>query len=198
MFYTNSKFAKDNLYEKNVNIKLLGFAAYPLLHKPLAMDKVHDVVVVGHANRLRKSIIRKLQSKFNVGLYGSGWGEGHREVHGQDHVRALNSGKIYLSFAKTAANYINVKVGLFEAMACNTCVVVQAFDEINDYFKPGLEILTYKDTRDLVDLISYYVKNDKMRNWISNNGYEKVIKDHTWAKRLDGVLKDIQKIKNRS
>lgn len=196
LFYTNSKFALDNLYPKIGNAKLMPFAALPDLHKPMDIEKKYDVVVVGHAKPDRKKIIGKLAKKFKVGLFGAGWGRENSEVHGLAHIQAINSGKIYLSFAKTMASYVNVKVGLFEAMACKTCVAVQSFNEIDSYFKPGLEILTYNNISDLENLIGYYTQNDRVRNWIAENGYVKLLLSHTWEKRWETVLKDIQNFKN--
>lgn len=196
LFYTNSWYALNNLYDENTNIKLLPFAAYTKLHRPLeSIEKIYDVVIVGHANSERKKLVKKLKKYFKVGFFGSGWSRDYKEVHGEEHVKAINSGKIYLSFSKTAANYLNVKVGLFEAMACRTCVVTQMFAEIGFHFRPGLEILEYKDDK-LIELISYYIKNDKLRNWIVDNGYNRLLQDHTWEKRWQKVLDDIKNIKH--
>lgn len=197
LFYTNSYYALNNLYDENINIKLLPFAAYTKLHRPLENEeKIYDVVIVGHANRERKKLIKKLTKYFKVGLFGSGWGKEYKEVHGEEHVKAINSGKIYLSFSQTAANYLNVKVGLFEAMACRVCVVTQMFEEIESYFKFGLEILGYKNDEMLVDLIDSYKKNERLRNWIANNGYNRLLQEHTWEKRWQKVLDDIKNIKH--
>lgn len=196
LFYTNSQYALNNLYSKQVNIKLLPFAASPRLYRPLNdVDKIYDVVVVGHARPKRIKTIKKLKKHFEVGLYGNGWGDEHNSVHGEEHVKAINSGKTYLSFSETAAGYMNVKVGLFEAIACKSCVITQMFDEMELYFKYGLDILGYKNENILVDLISNYLENEKMRNWISQNSFKKFINEHTWNKRWIKVLKDIQNFK---
>jgi len=195
LFYTNSTYALNNLYSKKTNIKLLPFAASTKLHKPLPTSKKkYDVVVVGHARPDRVKVIKKLKKYFNVGLFGEGWGDGCKSVNGEDHVRAINAGKMYLSFSGTIAGYINMKVGVFEAVACKSCVVTQIFDEMESFFKYGLDILGYQDDDMLINLINCYTKNDRLRNWIVNNSYEKLIKEHTWTKRWVAVLNDIKKI----
>jgi len=196
LFYTNSQFALDNLYPKGeTNIKLLPFAASPRFHRPLGhINKVYDVVVIGHARPERVHIVRKLKKYFTIGLFGSGWGKEYRSVHGEEHVRAINSGKIYLSFSQTVGGYKNVKVGIFEAVACKSCVVTQMFNEIESYFKYGIDILGYTNSDMLIDLITTYSKNAKLRNWISNNGYNRLLNEHTWEKRWGGILNDIRKI----
>jgi len=198
LFYTNSQYALDNLYSKReTNIKLLPFAASPKLHRPLNnIDKIYDIVVVGHARPERVKIVKKLKRYFSIGLFGSGWGVAYKDVHGEDHVKAINSGKIYLSFSKTVSNYTNVKIGIFEAIACKTCVATQIFDEMESYFKYGIDILGYKNDDMLIDLIATYKKNEKLRTWISLNGYNRLLQEHTWEKRWGKVLNDIKKIKH--
>jgi glycosyltransferase involved in cell wall biosynthesis len=195
LFYTNSQYALSNLYSRKTNVKLLPFAASPKLHRPLDVNKIYDIVVVGHARPERIKIIKRLKKYFNVGLFGNGWGSEYKSVHGEDHVRAINSGKLYLSFSETAAGYKNVKIGIFEAIACKTCVVTQIFNEMESYFKYGIDILGYSNDDILVDLVNNYINNDKLRDWIINNSYKKLLREHTWIKRWETVLDNIRKCK---
>jgi spore maturation protein CgeB len=193
LFYTNSKFALTNLYSPPTNIHLLPFAASPRLHRPLpAVEKIYDIVVVGHARPERVKIVKKLQKLFKVGLFGAGWDPSTKSVHGEDHVRAINSGKMYLSFAETVAGYNNVKVGLFEAIACRTCAVTKLFDETESYFKYGVDLLGYENDADVIDLVGVYSNNSKLRNWITDNSYKRLLLEHTWKKRWEMVLNDIE------
>lgn len=194
VFYTNSQYSLMNHYTKNTNIKLLPFAASTRSHRPLVeIKKKYDIVVIGHARPKRVKTIKKLKKHFNVGLFGNGWGKKYKSVHGEEHVKAINSGKMYLSFSETVAGYMNVKVGIFEAIACKTCVVTQLFEEMESYFKYGIDILSYTNDNMLIDLIDTYIHNDKLRTWIANNSYQRLLRDHTWAKRWENVLNDVQK-----
>ena len=196
LFYTNSQYALSNLYSRRANIKMLPFAASTRLHRPLDdIDKIYDIVVVGHARPERVKTIKKLKKCFNVGLFGNGWGSEYKSVYGEEHVKAINSGKMYLSFSETAAGYMNVKVGIFEAIACKTCLVTQMFDEMESYFKYGIDILGYVNDDMLVNLINTYINNERLRNWIANNSYSRLLLEHTWTKRWEMVLDDIQKCK---
>jgi spore maturation protein CgeB len=195
LFYTNSLYAFKNLYSKKNNIGLLPFAASTSFHRPLDQEKTFDVVVVGHTRPERLKVVNKLKRHFNVGLFGRGWGKGSKIVNGKEHVKAINSGKIYLSFSKTNAGYVNVKVGIFEAIACKSCVVTEMFDEMELYFSYGVDILGYVNREILVDLIETYLTNERLREWIANNSYRRLLEEHTWIKRWEEVLKDIEKCK---
>lgn len=196
LFYTNSQYAFLNLYSEGANVRLLPFATSTKLFRPLNdIDKMYDIVVVGHAHPKRIETVKKLKKYFNVGLFGNGWGSDYKEVHGENHVKAINSGNMYLSFAETAAGYMNVKVGVFEAIACKICVATQLFGEMESYFKYGVDILGYVDDDTLVNLIDAYLKNDRLRSWIANNSYGRLLREHTWTKRWEVVLNDIQRCK---
>ncbi|RAZ93259.1 spore maturation protein, partial [Klebsiella oxytoca] len=75
--------------------------------------KKYDVVIVGHARKERMETVNRLSLKYRIGTYGNGWKDSLGVVNGIEHVKAINSGKMYLSFAATMAGYENVKVGIF-------------------------------------------------------------------------------------
>ncbi len=198
IYYTNSRYSLENQYDKNkVNIKLLPFAASTKHHYFMPeIERKYDIVVIGHAREDRKKIIKNLSAlNYKIGLYGNGWENGQGCVNGINHTKAINSGKIYLSFAKTVAGYNNVKVGLFEALACNTCVVTQHMDELNNYLKIGEEIVCYNSEEDLIVKIKYYLENDVEREKVQKASYERFLKEHTYQHRAIKILKDIEKIK---
>lgn len=194
IYYTNSKYAQDNLYSPPINVKLLPFGASPRFHYPMDVKKKYDVVVVGHANTKRKEVIQHIKKEgFKVGLYGRGWRRFHNPVYGTNQVKAINSGKVYLSFSETEAGYINVKVGLFEAIACKSCVFTERFDEMKLYFEDGKEIVGYESITELITLLHRYLGNNKLRQKIIDNSYKMFLRKHTWERRLRRVLNDIQK-----
>ena len=197
IFYTNSKYSFLSEYpETGANIRLMPFAASKKHHYYMPQIKrKYDVVVVAHAREDRLPIIEKLEKICKVGAYGAGWKNSLGEVNGSAHVKAINSGKMYLSFAKTVAGFDNVKVGLFEAMACNQVVITSYMEELQDYFDIGTEILCYKTEDELYDIISYYLNNEIEREKIRQRGYARFLKNHTYEMRWNEVLKEVYKNK---
>lgn len=113
------------------------------------------------------------------------------EVHGEDHVVAINSGTVYLSFARTMAGFTNVKVGVFEAAACGACILVQDFSEIHEYFEPGKEIVTYTSEADAVAKAHHLCRNRRTASQIGEAARRRVLLEHSWEHRWQNVLKDI-------
>ena len=197
LFYTNSKYSMVNQYDsEKVSIHLLPFAASTDHHFYMPeMEKDYDLVVVGHARQDRLGVIRELSKKFKVGIYGRGWESGLGEVHGVQHTKAINGGLMYLSFAKTIAGYQNVKVGIFEAIACNQVVITSYIEELNDYFEIGKEIICYKDDSELPGIIEYYLGHEEEREAIRKKAYDRFLREHTYLSRWKKVKDDINRIK---
>jgi polysaccharide pyruvyl transferase WcaK-like protein/ubiquinone/menaquinone biosynthesis C-methylase UbiE/glycosyltransferase involved in cell wall biosynthesis len=197
LFYTNSKYSLANQYDrKKTKIRLLPFAASTDHHFYMPdIEKKYDLVVVGHAREDRCRVIRELSKSFKIGVYGSGWDTGLGEVNGLEHTKAINGGLMYLSFSKTVAGYNNVKVGLFEAMACNQVVITGYMEELNDYFDIGKEIICYKNESELPGIIEYYLEHENEREAIRKNAYARFLKEHTYLSRWKTVKADIGAIK---
>lgn len=193
LFYTNSKYSFSNEYPKTgANVKIMPFAASTKHHYYMPnVERKYDVVVVAHAREDRLPIIEKLENLCSVGTYGHGWKHSLGVVNGKAHVKAINSGKMYISFSKTIAGFDNVKVGLFEAMACNQVVITSYMEELQDYFDIGTEIICYKSEDELYDLVKYYLEHEAEREVIRQRGYSRFLNDHTYKQRWNNVLKDI-------
>jgi len=201
LYYTNAEVSVAQYAEIGVIARLLPFAASPSFHRPLPdVKKIYDIIIVGHPRADRLAVVKELDKHFKVGLYGKGWKRWGvfprgRQVNGEEQVRALNSGKAYLSFSKTVAGYINVKVGLFEAIACGAAVFTEEFPEMDKYFTYGKEIVGYSTLEELVHKLKRYINHPSDLTTLAENGRARLLRDHTWAKRWQQVLGDVDKAK---
>lgn len=187
-YFTNSAYSLTQQYTTK-DVYLLPFAASPSLHFPEPkIKKIYDVVVVGEYRWDRKATVDALQKNFRVGLYGPGWGSKIKNVEGKEHREAMNFGKIYLSFSKTAAGFMNVKIGLFEAAACRRVLVTQRFPEVQRYFEDKKEIILYENIPDLISQIGIILKNPKMIETLAENSYQRCLREHTWERRWKYVF----------
>jgi len=84
-----------------------------------------------------------------------------------------------------------IKARHFEIPACGGFLMTSMADNLGDYYKVGEEIAVYKDTKDLIEKIKYYLKNDQKRKKIAEAGYLRTIKDHTYQKRFADIFKKI-------
>lgn len=201
LYYTNAEVSLRQYEEIGVKARLLPFAASASFHRPMPeVKKAYDVIIVGHPRADRLAVVKELDKHFKVGVYGKGWRylgifPRGRQVNGEEHVKALNSGKAYISFSKTVAGYINVKVGLFEAVACGTPVFTEEFPEMEKYFKYGKEIVGYDSIPELVTKLKDYLGHPSKLATLASNARERLLREHTWVRRWEQVLRDAKEAK---
>ncbi len=198
LFYTNARSSIPDYEAIGVKARLLAFAGLPEFHRRIpGVRKRFDVVVVGGARPERIGFIENLRARgISVGVYGGGWPRSGlfrtKAVHGEAQVRAINSGKIYLSFSKTTAGFVNVKAGIFEAAACGACILTERFPEMEYYFKYDKEILGYDSFEEAVNLIKRYVSADGLYREVAGRCYRRFLAEHTWHHRWQKVLADVE------
>jgi len=203
LYYTNAEVSLADYKRIGCEARLLPFAASPRFHRVLPeVPKKYDCIIVGHPRADRLAAVALLDKHFKVGLYGRGWKycgliPRGRQVNGREQVVALNTGRTYLSFSRTVAGFINVKVGLFEAVACGTPVFTEEFPEMQKYFRYDEEIVGYNSLPELVNKLKDHLAHPEKLQALSAKARERLLREHTWKKRWEGVLDDVQNFRQR-
>ncbi|HED12554.1 MAG TPA: hypothetical protein ENI62_02695 [Gammaproteobacteria bacterium] len=65
---------------------------------------------------------------------------------------------------------------------------------IDKLFDPGREIICYTDGADLDDKVNYYLAHPEKRQSVIEQGRERILQDHTYAKRLISLLTELDKL----
>ena len=63
----------------------------------------------------------------------------------------------------------------------------------SDWFIDGHEIVLFKNNNDLLSKINYYLNNDQERMRICNNGFKRLVKEHTYEHRVKKFIKTFDK-----
>ena len=167
--------------------------------------RIYDVSHIGgytprHSKGNKK--LEKLAKEIKVDF----WGYGEKTLLPTSPIRQNFHGqawgrKMYEIFAKSkivinrhinvAGNYAN-NMRMFEATAMGTLLITDTKKNMNDFFNIGKEVVTYKDSDDLIKKVGYYLRHNKERERIANAGQKRTLKDHTYdvrMKELDKILK---------
>tara|TARA_B100002052_G_C15880141_1_gene598836 strand:- start:1898 stop:2983 length:1086 start_codon:yes stop_codon:yes gene_type:complete len=146
----------------------------------------------------RRRYLTNLCKKFNVAIYSPDYetidnypilkknykGTAHREKM----IKAISASKISLNFhGQTVQSGGNLK--LFEIPATNTLQIVDRYN--SNWFQEGKEIVSFDDLNDLIKKIEYYLDNEVDRKKIAKAGQIRVYEQHTYAKRMEKMLKII-------
>ena len=88
---------------------------------------------------------------------------------------------------------------IFEGMACGKLVLTDRLNEskkLHELFEDGEDIIYYDDMVDCINKINEFSDNEKERNRISQNGYQKVLDNHTQIQRVDFIIEKFNKWKD--
>ena len=77
----------------------------------------------------------------------------------------------------------------FDIMGCGGFLLTNYQADMVELFEPDKDFVYYTDYEDLRAKVEYYLINDKEREEIARNGYEKVKKYHTYKHRLNMIKK---------
>jgi spore maturation protein CgeB len=84
-----------------------------------------------------------------------------------------------------------IKARHFEIPACGGLMMTSMADDLDTYFRPGEEIVIYKDLDDFAKKINYYLSHDDERKRIAKAGYERTLRDHTYQKRFEEIFRKV-------
>lgn len=139
----------------------------------------------------------------DVGLWGIGW-EAAPELHelssgtwrGQQ-ITAANAAKVY-NLAKICPNVHHSQTRLgglntrtFEILAAGGFELVDHVPGLAEHFEVGREIVAYASPAEFRELTEYYLSHPSERAAIIERGRSRVLRDHTFTKRLEVILKTL-------
>lgn len=189
------------------------FACNTEIHKKKNLPKKYDVTFVGSFHPYRAWFIKILRKKgINVKAFGSGWNRHHSQ---DEMVDIFNQTKINLNLSnnvcfdirylfssyralknsvgtlikKDAKFKEQLKIRHFEINGCKAFQLCQYAEGLEHCYEIGKEIVIYTDINDLIYKVKYYLAHEDEREEIASLGYQRTIKEHTYEKRLEEILK---------
>lgn len=109
---------------------------------------------------------------------------------GLERYAILNLSKITITkhITSVAQEYAN-NMTMFEATGCGSMLMVDHKSNIGDLFEPDKEIITYQGPKEAVEKIKYYLSHDDERMAIAHAGQLRTLRDHTWLRRMQSLVK---------
>jgi spore maturation protein CgeB len=81
---------------------------------------------------------------------------------------------------------------VYEALACRSFLLVDDQKDVQSLFQDGKHLVIFKNTEDLREKITYYLKHPEMRKKIASQGYEETVHKHTYLLRLKEMFSVIE------
>lgn len=158
-----------------------------------------DVAVAGNLYPYRLLVLADLPEHVDLRIYGN---PHERPASGFERVVGARTGEYVagrtkaLAFrgAKIALNTMHyaeirgVNCRLFEATACGGFVLSHSGPEVERYFSPGTEIVTFDSPKEMTEAIEHYLHAPAEREAIARAGQKRAHDEHTFGHRVGDLL----------
>lgn len=158
---------------------------------------------VGAGYNNRRHIFSKL-ADLDIKLWGSEWPdmlpfktmvqrEGAR-VNVDEYTKIFSGTEVNINLHSSherdgidpTGDFVNPRT--FELASCEAFQLVDRRSLLADLFEAGKEVIVFDSLSELREQIDFYLKNPEARKEIVKNARERVLKEHTYAHRLETIL----------
>jgi hypothetical protein len=109
------------------------------------------------------------------------------QVFGLDMYRTLAESYITLNIhGDIAGNYAG-NIRMFESTGIGTCLLTENFENINELFEPGKDILTYNSKEELLEIIYFMLNQNEEIELIAKAGQKRTLKEHTIERMFNDI-----------
>jgi spore maturation protein CgeB len=111
-------------------------------------------------------------------------------LYGIEMFRALSKSKIGFNSHGGVAGEYAANVRLFEVTGVGSCLLTDHKKNINDFFEPDKEVVTYRSANECIEKVNWLLSHPNELKQIAIAGQKRILKDHTFERRA-GELNEI-------
>lgn len=186
-------------HTRGLNAHYFPFGANPIQLPPASQDK-HEVLFVGSGDLRRILLLEHIKSQVHV--YGNRWHRNFpmiskqlrqhvvdKSVWGKELHQLFADADIVLNITRAPfyAAETGINLRIFEALAAGKFLLTDYCDEVAEMFEPGVEIETFKSSRELIEKVKYYLSKPQERIRIAQAGHARFLAHYTWSERVKAM-----------
>ena len=114
------------------------------------------------------------------------------QIWGKEQVKALCAAQIGLNFHvdhRPGELDRGLNIRAFELAACSVFQLMQRVPGVGEFFEAGRDIVCFDTREEMLERIRYYLTHDGERQAIAAAGRARVVRDHTWASRVERMVR---------
>jgi spore maturation protein CgeB len=169
------------------------------LQEPKPADTCrYSVSFVGAAYGQRQAMIDGLRrAGIETACFGYGWPAGPVDAKRVSEI--IRESRISLNFSGGSQRGVRgpvrsqIKARVFEVPALGGCLLTESAPHLEQYFRIGEEILTFKGIEDLVAATRSLLADGDRRNAIAWQGFRRVTTEHTYQQRFDALIDELSR-----
>ena len=203
VFFTKERYALRSLQQVGLrNLHYLPMYCVPAAHHPVeptpeeARRWGSPVSFVGNRYPYRERFVRELLA-YPLRVWGGGWRQADDPklraiagpaVFGQEKLLVYSASTLSLNHHHPMNDIVGVNTRTFELAAAGACQVVDLKDDLPALFKPGQEVVTFRDLPELRQQLDYHLAHPDEARAIGQNALRRALSEHTLRHRIDEIL----------
>ena len=149
------------------------------LHRKIpGVTKNIDLLFVGWLSKRRKTILKKISSRFNCLATAA---------YGEDLVRLTNRARIVLNIH--AEDFLDTETRVFETLGSGSFLLSERLSSENPFSER--ELVQFENTEDLIKKIRYFLEHDEEREAIAERGHAAALANHTYTHRAQQIIETV-------
>jgi len=206
LFYTSDPQTVEIYRSRGLVVRRCDPATDPELYRPLGLPRETDILFLGKWTAHREGVLRALAARFRVAIHAHSW-ESRWTLPTLPPLPtpealcdALNRTKLALEFAvlDDAPEPFRGTSRLTNrpqfAASCETPSLIDRFDRLPEFFEPGVEIASFGSDEELAATAGALLADDVSRRQMGERARSRVLRDHTWDRRVASVLDDVARV----
>jgi spore maturation protein CgeB len=135
-------------------------------------------------------------------LWGPGWSRatdpavrrlvGGPAVWGREKLLVYTASTLSLNHHHPMNDVVGVNTRAFELASAGAAQVADFKEDLATLFKPGEEVLVYRNPGELRALLDHYLAHPEDARAVGENGRRRALAEHTLAHRLDAMLDTVE------
>ena len=204
VFFTKERYALRSLQSVGLrNLHYLPMYCVPAQHYPVALTDEErarygsDVSLVGSRYAYRERLVRELAG-YPLRVWGGGWTKtsdpdvgrlvAGSAVFGHAKLCVYSGSTVSLNPHHPMNDIVGVNTRTFELAAAGACQVVDLKQDLRHLFKPGEEIVGYRDLGELRRLLDFHLAHPDEARAIGDNARRRALAEHTLRHRIEEML----------
>lgn len=114
-------------------------------------------------------------------------------VYGKKMYDVIRNSKIVLNIHADSSPLYASNMRLFETTGVGSCLLTDWKENINELFKEGEEIVTYRNTEECIEKAKWLLEHDQERESIALKGQQRTFSSHLYKHRVPEFLTIIKK-----
>jgi len=204
LFLTKDRYALNSLQQVGLtNLHYIPLYCIPGDHYPVtptAAERVRygaPVSLVGSRYGYRERFLLAL-ADYPIKVWGGGWTRaehpqvrrmvGGGPVWGRTKLLVYSSSTVSLNHHHPMNDIVGTNSRTFELAAAGVCQLANVKEDLSSLFKPGEEILLYRDLAELRRQLDHCLAHPDEARSIGENARRRALAEHTLGHRLEEIL----------